>query len=127
MEVCVHEWVSGWDIGRETDGEKYELEPASMSVHINSSMAYTIAYLKQVSGETDEQRAVEAYDVISRACACISKQPTPKGQKKGARELALARPEEVVAVANQNLGIFLYEQVVKRFEKEDASVAVLQV
>mmetsp|Transcript_5031 Transcript_5031/g.8094 ORF Transcript_5031/g.8094 Transcript_5031/m.8094 type:complete len:325 (-) Transcript_5031:49-1023(-) len=71
---------------------------------------------KKADGEDDDSRTVFAYQVIKQAAEGL------KPKKKGAKR----SPEDIMGIANQNLGIYLYESIVKRYEVEDKSVSVMQ-
>ena len=65
----------------------------------------------KVAGATPEEKAAAAYAAIQRACAALDKAPVPAGVKGGRKYCA---PGDVMALATQNLGIFLYEEIVTR-------------
>jgi len=73
---------------------------------------------KQPPGDDDDQRTLRAFEAIAAACGKLS-----EGKKKPEKGTSV---EEVMGFANQNLGIYLYEAVVNRYQAEDSSVSVMQ-
>lgn len=78
---------------------------------------------KAGGGLSNEAQTLSAYAALESACARVAQEALPKGHK-GERKQATV--EQVMALANQNLGIYLYEEVVARYAKEDPTVAVMQ-
>ena len=65
----------------------------------------------KVAGATPEEKAAAAYAAIQRACAALEKAAVPEGVEGGRKYCA---PGDVMALSTQNLGIFLYEEIVTR-------------
>lgn len=78
---------------------------------------------RKAPGDSAEAQTVSAYAALESACARVAQEALPKGHK-GERKQAIV--EQVMALANQNLGIYLYEEVVAMYAKEDPTVAVMQ-
>jgi hypothetical protein len=78
---------------------------------------------RKARGDSAEAQTVSAYAALESACARVAQEALPKGHKGERKQ---ANVEQVMALANQNLGIYLYEEVVAMYAKEDPTVAVLQ-
>ena len=67
---------------------------------------------KARGGHSNEAQTLSAYAALESACARVAQEALPKGHK-GERKQATV--EQVMALANQNLGIYLYEEVVAMY------------
>jgi hypothetical protein len=61
-------------------------------------------------GESNEDKAVRAYRQIESSCNRLRNKPLPQGFKGPRKQ---ASPAQVMAIATQNLGIYLYEEIVR--------------